>query len=447
MQQNQGEVFWQGALSLADAAAWQRVAVTDALTIALGDEMFAVRVADKTMARQGAAPPRLSVAVVSAAAELAAPWATPVTRSWTAPVWARDAAEEVAGREIDWALVHWLIPGGRLTVAGEPPIAVVQAIAAAAGGVVYCGPDNRLRVSHRFPVAVAQWDSAIPDHRLTDRRDNLACEEQGRHGELVNRVRVMGHPAATGRVLVEVDGRPEGPNGGRKMFRGGDTVHLLTWSDPGVGAVTLDASAGTLFPGPARVVRLTQELRFDGHTPPRLDKPGLALETAVWLGRDLGALTLGEDRRTVTPQSSGVGVARVSYATMARSWSLTTPPLAGGVADYGVTVRATAQAGDASSTTVCQRRGGMLPGADVVSPLLSSVEARQSRGRAELDSGEPLQRIVLTCLHRPGVWPGQLLEIDDARHGAPWRAQVVAVTHETREGGVVTRLTLWRFAP
>lgn len=93
---------------------------------------------------------------------------------------------------------------------------------------------------------------------------------------------------------------------------------------------------------------------------------------------------------------------------------------------------------------VVQRGEGDLPGEDIVEPLLTSIPAALSRGRAELDAGEDAGRVSIECRYQVTARPGQLIRIVDARQGESWLGQIVAVTHDPIPGGAVTRLEIRR---
>ena len=84
------------------------------------------------------------------------------------------------------------------------------------------------------------------------------------------------------------------------------------------------------------------------------------------------------------------------------------------------------------------------PAPDIVDPLLTDIRAALSRGRAELDSGEPLQTVRITSLYAAGLKPGGLLEIRDYFQGGPYRGKVTSVEHSSQGGQLTTSLELVR---
>ncbi|MBF0175369.1 MAG: hypothetical protein HQL63_00760 [Magnetococcales bacterium] len=146
---------------------------------------------------------------------------------------------------------------------------------------------------------------------------------------------------------------------------------------------------------------------------------------------------------------SGVSVARVGYTILARSWSLTTPKHVAGLDAYPIQLRITGTAGNLASDgeIICQRGDGEFRGDDISDPLLATTDAKISRGRAEIDAGGDLQEVSLTCIHRPGILPGHLVEIHDALMGQSWRGKVTSVSHDATGPRITTSLEILRHVP
>ncbi|MBF0182527.1 MAG: hypothetical protein HQM03_21125 [Magnetococcales bacterium] len=447
LSQAEQDFAWAGTLEVTNPASFGRIAINDPIDLELGGEVYKLMVDNKTIERDGVGMPRLTVSVISPTARFVTPRATPLDRAWDSPIWARDAAEEAIGEAIQWELVNWLIPGGRLAFHDAAPMDVVRAIVTAAGGLVETLPDGTLRVRHRFPVAVPAWTTASVDHILTDSADNLSCRESHMLRTRVNKVLVRDFlPSGSGFLALEVDSRPDGLNHGRTSFVAGDTAHLLQYAGPDVTVADAVASTGVLLPGGWQTISQTQDVVFNGTATAVLDKPSVVLNAVVWLGTDLGEMTLAADQRTVSVPNAGVAIARVTYRSLARAWSLTAPSSVAGEEEFPVEVHCTGITADALGTgeIFCQRDDGAFRGEDISEPLLSSDEAKRSRGRAEIDDGEPLQEVLLSCLHRPGFMPGQLVEVHDALMGRSWRGKITSVSHSAQGNKLITSLELLR---
>ncbi|ABK43790.1 hypothetical protein Mmc1_1279 [Magnetococcus marinus MC-1] len=444
----EGDYAWTGTMELADPASFQRIQIDDPVTLELGGEIFQMLVDNKTLSRDGVSRPRLVVSLISPTACFATPRATPMERIWNSPVSARAAAEEAVEESIQWDLLDWTIPGGRLAVYDAAPLDVVRTIAEAAGGVVETTPGGELRVRHRFPVSVPQWVSTTPDHILTDATDNLSCRESHRARYRVNRVMVRGWLPSSGHLSAEVDRRVDGLNQGRTTFHSGGSAHLLLNHGPETTIQAVSASTGSLLPNADQSYTISEDLMFDGSNSATLSQPAQSIQSVIWLGNDLGALTLAADGITVTAANSGVAIVRVTFTVRSRSWNLSAPESVAGLDSFPVQVRITGQSGDqvGDGEIVCQRGDGAHPGEDISDPLLATTEVKLTRGRAEIDAGEDLQEVALTCVHRPEIMPGQIIEVHDALMGRSWRGKVTGVHHEAVGPRTITSLEVARVA-
>ena len=132
---------------------------------------------------------------------------------------------------------------------------------------------------------------------------------------------------------------------------------------------------------------------------------------------------------------------------MARSWGLSAPTLVAGLDEYPVQVHLTCTTGESLGTgeIFCQRGDGAFRGEDISDPLLTTDDAKRSRGRAEIDAGESLQEVSLVCLHRVGLMPGQLVEVHDALMGQSWRGKITSVSHAAKGNKLTTSLEIVRY--
>nr|CRH06011.1 Conserved protein of unknown function [Candidatus Magnetococcus massalia] len=445
----EGDYAWTGNMELGNPAAFQRISVGDSLTLVLEGESFNLIVDNKSLTRDGVSRPQLSVALISPTARFAFPRAAPLERSWDTPVMAREAAEEAIGESIQWELVDWLIPAGRLSLYGASPLDLIRTLAEAAGGVIDTLPNGKLRVRHRFPAAVPDWEKGSADHILTDSSDNLSCHESHRFQSRVNRVTVRGYLPSGGYLSAEVDKRVDGLSSGRHGFHSGSAAQLLVHHGPETSIQSVSASAGELRPNADQFYTIAQDITFDGGHSAQLSQPVTAIQSVIWLGADLGGLSLQPDGRTVIAENSALSIARITCSVQAKSWQLTSPSTLAGLKRFPITVKVTAESGDIAQDgeIICQRGEGTFPGESISNPLLTTLEAKLSRGRAEIDAGESLQEIVLTCLYRSNILPGELVEIHDALLGKSFRAQVIGVSHSALGVKRITTIDLLRHVP
>jgi hypothetical protein len=76
------------------------------------------------------------------------------------------------------------------------------------------------------------------------------------------------------------------------------------------------------------------------------------------------------------------------------------------------------------------RGEGDHPGDDVVDPLMATLDAALSRGRAELDEGALSDQQELTTV-MTDLRLGQTIEVDDAVLGR-WRGKLTSLSHSVQ---------------
>lgn len=89
-----------------------------------------------------------------------------------------------------------------------------------------------------------------------------------------------------------------------------------------------------------------------------------------------------------------------------------------------------------------QREAGDVPGTDLVEPLLGSVPAALSRGRAEIDTAHSVYKLKLTTTFQGVVRLGQLVDVEDSLRGQISRGKVVGIEHVAAEGALLSHLDL-----
>lgn len=88
------------------------------------------------------------------------------------------------------------------------------------------------------------------------------------------------------------------------------------------------------------------------------------------------------------------------------------------------------------------RGGGTRQGEDVIDPLLTTVSACLARGRIELDAASGLQPIEMECLYRDGLLLGDMVEINDPLHIAPYYGILSRITHVATPTTLTTQLVV-----
>lgn len=440
--------FWMAELHLTSEADFVAMRLDDPFVLQVGEDRFTLLVDGKRVQRDGTGRVVPILYGISPTARHAWPRAAPVQENaWPEERTAREGVEWLLGEPVQWMLPDWRIPAGRLSVRDLSPLQVVQRIAEAAGGLVQTTAAGQLRVLARFPHAVPTWSVGVPDHVLTEVQSILTSVEELRSRVRVDRVVVRNGPvsgqAGEGRISLHPDRRPDGPNQGRSRFFPGETAHLVLLPGDAVERVQVVASTGQpLEPVPTRWQQ-TEEVLFVEGNRARLSQPVQDMVAFAWLGAGLGEPVLQGDGYTLVTPQAGTAVLRVTGMVEATAYAVEIPQSLGGQANFSVLVTAVGQdAGVGVLELAMQRGDARYPLREVVAPLLSSSEVLACRARTELDQGELLHSVELTVVHRSGLFPGQLVEVQDGGYGRAFRALLVGVSHEIDPKGWISRLNL-----
>lgn len=177
---DEGGYAWTCTVELANVADYQALRRNDPFALVLFGDRFEFIVDSKGIDRSSPAGVSITVSGISPVAmlDVQPDRAAEITRTWTVAAQASDIVRELAGDiPVDWRIVDWTIPAYRLGVAAASPISVIQQIARAAGGVAESTPAGGLLIRPSFPVTVPDWETAAPDHILTDKADTLSVRD------------------------------------------------------------------------------------------------------------------------------------------------------------------------------------------------------------------------------------------------------------------------------
>ncbi len=443
---DEGDFAWTGKAEIADAAGFQSLAVDDAVTLTMGGNDFAVLIDFRVVARSNEST-KLSVGMISLTASLARPRASGVDLAVNVATSAKDATESAVGQAVSWDMLNWIIPGGRISFTDASPIDIAKVITGAAGGVIETNHDGTLQARHKFPVRVPDWNTTTPDHIVTD-TTIFSINESFAHINLIDKVVVLDRKQlSSGRLSIEPDDRLRGLNrGGVANYISGGHVHMLVHTGPEITGVALRASAGELWPDPPQEYQDIVDLVFSDVDSVTLPRPVRSVDSWKWLGDDLGTLSLASDGVTVSVGAVGLSVARVTVTMQAYAWKVIAPKHLNGERRFPIALVATANEGDlqGSSEIIVQRNEGLHQGDDIIEPLASTVNAKRERGRAEIDAGEPLRHVTVECIFDATIFPGQLVEVQDALMGKTWRGKVTGARHSFASNTAITTLEMVR---
>lgn len=306
IRQDWDSYLWAGNLTLASLADYQAIKTGDALTLVLQGSPYALTARGKSHQNSGDGP---SVTVRVASPTVILEDAPLITKTWSSAM-AREACEELSGAPIDWRIVNWRIPAGRLTCEGATRIAVIRRIAKAAGAIAQTAPDGTLRVQYRFPVSVPGWDIAPPNQIYTDRRDNLSYSESYQNRDRWNAV-VISDESDVERTYaleyIESDARS-----------GTLRVYAEPWLDPGAFRVSHTGDPSILIGAGAVMPRIeTETIEFKAGAG-ALRYPVHNLISVNWRRRDLAPVVWEWGKKELKAAGGGgYSIAVVTYETRA----------------------------------------------------------------------------------------------------------------------------------
>lgn len=280
---DEGGYAWICNVSLARVSDYQAFGKDDPFTVVLFGDSYEFMRDSKSLTRNGPAQVDMTISGISPVAVLDTPRADDVTKTWTDPIMASAVAVEMsAGIPVDWQILDWLIPAYRLGVSNASPLAVIQQVAAAAGGVVEAKQDGTLLVRPKFPVTLPAWETTAPDQTFTDDQDNLSIREGVVNIRVYDKFYLSDTAVSSGSDRFEFQ-QTEGDAYSGTLF-----AYPAVWRTNLVVSSTRDgvflAPLGVASREEEEVIEFVQGV---GQTAFPID----AILSAEWLDRDLGGLS------------------------------------------------------------------------------------------------------------------------------------------------------------
>lgn len=316
---------WSCDLSLADAAAYAACTPGRRLTLTLAGRAWTLLIEGRT--RQAACGTREYTATArTVSCLLDAPYAALLTQSWPA-VTAKAAAvalAALAGLALDWQVVDWTLPAGRLTAEAETPAALIARLAASCGAVAIPDPAGGVIVRYAYPVGVPEMATATPVAVLSDDEDVETLGETFVAGAGYNAVTVVDNRETAEAFLAwELD---SDRNAGRSTFPPGEPCYVRVYHET---EYSLKTSLGLLELVTADIEEAVDKVvGFADADSADLGGLVIAVTSCVWYGPDLGTLVPSGGGTVVASAGAGFSVAAVSYRTRYDLWRLTAPAVA-----------------------------------------------------------------------------------------------------------------------
>jgi len=166
---------WNGSIELAQKEAYQALKIAEQFTLYYLGQTFELIVEKRSLSRDNPVQPRLNIDVISPTGLLDKPFnEVEISEEFTANK-ASVIANSIA--PIDWQLIDWTIPNGRLAVQNATPIEALTVLVDAVGGMLTTDRDGNLSAIPKFKSLPWQWNLSNVDEVFTDYADNLAYSE------------------------------------------------------------------------------------------------------------------------------------------------------------------------------------------------------------------------------------------------------------------------------
>lgn len=260
---------------------------------------------------------------LSRTAGLEAPYALPVTKSWSETVMASAIVAELAeGYEIDWQIDDFPVLPGAFNVNNLTPLSAIRALVGSSSveAVVQTSPDGKLIIRREFPVSPTRWHEVVADHTIYDDGDVFSDADDRDVMPGYNYVEISDEDeqGATKRLEHEDISDTEKRVRGYSVpweddfpldTSGGEWVSI---ADNGAMTEEIEAELVEFVDGVASLSKPFYDVDLQGNSYP------LQVE---WLRDDLGEITASEDGSLVAAVA-GNSLARISYLTKYREWTV-----------------------------------------------------------------------------------------------------------------------------
>lgn len=223
-----------------------------------------------------------------------------------AAVYARDFVEGVVGSTVEWNIVDWMIPAGRIQFRSIAPLEAIQTVLNAAGAILQSKPDGSLYAQYKYPVTTTQYDSVTPDYSFNDVEAILSLSERDEYQSGANRFRVL---ESSGGFSDKFDWRPSESDPETGILR----FYPYPWRTDF--EVVANVIGYPVLSGVLEVEELTETVEFKngvGNT----QAPITSVQSVTWLTPSLGAVAVMPYSTELSVNSGaleGHGVAVVIY--------------------------------------------------------------------------------------------------------------------------------------
>ncbi len=308
---------WIATIDLADIRDFDKFDFDDALIVRIYGEEYNLLVDGKDRSRSGPADVSARLRAISTTARAATPRAAELTETF-GQILAQDAVEQILGQLVDWQIIDWLIPAGRLAAENADPIEIAQQIVEAAGATIETNPDGTFYVRDRYPVPVAQWETATPDQVYLESDAILTWSEGFRPEQIFNRFRIRdgGGDDFRDRIIFEAD------------EDNGLAGSLFVFPNPFRDINVIDTSDAAITATPVGDVFLEKEDEVEFREGAGgVSFPVFSIQSVEWFDLDIGPVNFTLDSTDVTSSDpiNKFSIALIKYTTRAKEFRTSSP--------------------------------------------------------------------------------------------------------------------------
>ena len=228
-----------------------------------------------------------------------------ISKTWEA-VMASVAAQAIVEQPIDWRIIDWLIPAGRLTYENANPMEILRKIVDAAGGIIQTSPSGTLIAQYKTTFALNKLSDAPIDFTFSDRAHIFSYDEQDASGEEFNAAIITDSEAAGERNYsadyIEID-----------EVSGVLRVYAEAWLDPdGFEITTTGHESIEIGRGEVKYLEENQVVEFKKGQA-TVSYPIFLLRENVWKYADLGDLIWEVDSNQLKTTGTSYSVSSIKY--------------------------------------------------------------------------------------------------------------------------------------
>lgn len=318
---DEGNSYWQSTCVLANPNEHPSFPVGGTFTVRVQGEDFKFIVDQKSIQKpertSGGQPDKVvTISGISPSVQLAAPRATPITKTWGETTALTIAQEVLKDYPYVWEILDWPLRKNLFAVSSQTPLDIVNTLAATVGAVVESLPNGTLRIRYRFPVPVTQYGHSTCDVNLSEADDAYSSTEGFRSSKTYNRIRV-----SSSNVTTQAD-RLEFAAGAFGFGR------LLVYPSPWRDTFTIESThTGTTISPALYNERTISEVIEIKASRGSVAYPIQAIVSSNYLTQNLGGVSFEQGSTEITTLAAGDGYSllQVTYKVRAYAFDVSGP--------------------------------------------------------------------------------------------------------------------------